>query len=304
MSKESRAWFYLIVLALIWGSSFILMKKGMYTSEGADIFSDSQVASLRMVIAGSVLLPFAIRSISKLKDIKTVFFVLIVGTCGNFFPAFLFTYAETGVSSGLAGMLSSFTPIFALTIGFLFFKERLNKIQLMGVVIGVVGVILLVLAGKNVEVKGEWSHLMAVILAALCYAISVNTIKYKLGHFKSLELAALAFALILIPSIIIGVYNGTVKEIYTNEFALQGLGYITLLSVVGTAIALVMFNKMIAISSVLFATSVTYLIPVVAVVIGLCFGEKLSLYQVGSMFIILLGVFVSNYLGKRKRETL
>ena len=300
MSKESKSWFYLIVLALIWGSSFILMKKGMYTSDGVDIFSDSQVASLRMVIAGSVLLPFAIRSFSKLKNMKTIFFVSIVGLCGNFFPAYLFTYAETGVSSGLAGMLSSFTPVFALTIGFLFFKERLNGVQFLGVVIGVVGVVLLMFAGKNVEIEGSWSHLLAVILAALCYAISVNTIKYKLSHFNSIDLAALAFSLILIPSALIGVSNGTMIKITSNEFAFQGLIYISILSVLGTAIALVMFNKLISISSVLFATSVTYLIPVVAVLIGLSFGEKLSVYQVGSMLIVLTGVFVSNYWGKKK----
>ena len=299
MSKESKSWIFLVFLAIIWGSSFILMKKGMYTSEGVDIFSDRQVASLRIVIAGAVLFPFALKSFSKLRDFKTVLFLMVVGLCGNFFPAYLFTYAETGVSSGLTGMMNSFVPIFALTIGFFIFKESLTKIQVIGVSIGVIGVVLLTLSGSSVEMKGDWSHLSAIVLATLCYAISVNTIKYKLSHLKSLELAALAFSVILFPSIIIGYFSGTLEVFESNDFAFQGLFYISILSVLGTAVALVVFNKLISISSVLFATSVTYLIPVVAGVIGLYYGESISVFQVLSMFLVLSGVFVANYLGKK-----
>lgn len=301
MTKEKKGWLYLILLALIWGSSFILMKKGMFTSDGQDIFSDSQVASLRMIFAGTVLLPFAFRSIHKLKNLKTTLFLLVVGLCGNFFPAFLFTYAETGVSSGFTGMLNSFTPIFALSIGFIVFKERLTKIQITGVTIGITGVVLLMIAGKNLEIKGEWSHLFAIVLATLFYAISLNTIKHRLSHLKSLEIASLAFFLILMPSIIVGLNNGTLDTISTNKFALQGMFYIAILSVIGTAIALVIFNQLIAISSVLFASSVTYLIPVVAVLIGLYFGEKISILQIGAMLIVLGGVFIANYLGRKKK---
>ena len=300
MSKEGKSWFYLILLAIIWGSSFILMKKGMYTDDGQDIFSDTQVASIRMIIAGVVLLPFAFKSLKKIKDFKLVLLLLVVGFFGNFFPAFLYTYAETGVSSGYTGMLTSFTPIFALTIGFLLFKDRLAPVQIVGVMIGVVGVILLMIAGKDLELNGEWSHLFAIVLATLFYGISLNTIKHKLHHLKSMEIASLSFFLVLTPSIIAGATNGTVDVIITNEFALEGLFYIAILSVIGTAFALIVFNKMIALSSVLFASSVTYLIPIVAVLIGLYFGEKISIFQVGSMFIVLLGVFIANILGKKK----
>ncbi|MBL1281411.1 MAG: DMT family transporter [Fluviicola sp.] len=302
MSKESKAWMYLIVLSLIWGSSFILMKRGMHTLSGDAIFSDAQVASIRLVIASLVLFPWAIKAIKRLKNIKSLLFLAIVGLCGNFLPAYLFTYAETGVSSGLAGMMNSFTPIFALTIGFLIFKERLNKVQMLGVSIGVVGVVLLMVASKNFEIIGEWSHIIAVVIATLCYAISVNTIKYKLPHLKSIELAALAFLLILIPSAIIGLNSGVIETIQNNEFAMEGLLYIAILSVVGTAFALILFNKMIAISSVLFATSVTYLIPIVAVLIGLYFGERIGWYQVFAMLLVLFGVFVANYLGRKQNQ--
>ncbi len=300
MSKGLKSWVLLILLAVVWGSSFILMKKGMFTSDGVLIFSDRQVASLRMVIASFVLFPFAVKSFSKIKDVRTFLFLMVVGLCGNFFPAYLFTYAETGVSSGLAGMMNSFTPIFALTIGFIVFKERLTKIQVFGVFVGVLGVVLLMFAGKQVDLNGGWSHIGAIITATFCYAISVNTIKYKLSHLKSIDIASLAFSIILLPSLFIGLFSGTIDVFKTNEFALQGFFYITILSVLGTAIALVFFNQLIASSSVLFATSVTYLIPVVAVVIGVYHGEVMSVFQILSMFLVLLGVFIANYLGKKR----
>ncbi len=273
----------------------------MYTSDGVEIFSDSQVASMRIIIAGLVLFPFAFRSFSKLKKIKTLMFLIVVGLCGNFFPAYLFTYAETGVSSGLTGMMNSFVPIFALSIGFIVFRERLSKVQVVGVSVGVIGVVLLMLAGNDIYMKGDWSHLGAIVLATFCYAISVNTIKYKLAHLKSIELAALAFLLILLPSLLIGYFSGIMETFENNDFAFQGLFFVSILSVLGTAIALVLFNKLISMSSVLFATSVTYLIPLVAAFIGLYFGEKISVFQFASMFLVLSGVFVANYLGKIKK---
>jgi len=301
MSKESKAWYYLITLSLIWGSSFILMKRGMYTISGEPIYTDVQVASIRLVIASLVLLPFAFKAIYRFKKMNTLLFLFVVGACGNFFPAYLFTYAETGVSSGLAGMMNSFTPIFALTIGFIVFKKRLNGVEILGVLIGITGAVLLMMAGKNFEAKGEWSHIFAVVIATLCYAISVNTIKYKLPHLKSIELASLAFLLILIPSLVIGFKSGVVETTLTNEYAFRGLGYIAVLSIVGTAFALIIFNKMIAISSVLFSTSVTYLIPIVAALIGLFYGERIGFYQITAMGVVLFGVFVANYLGKQRK---
>ena len=144
-------------------------------------------------------------------------------------------------------------------------------------------------------------HVGAIVIATLCYAISVNVIKYKLSHLKNIELAALAFSLILFPSLLIGFCSGTIKTIQENEFALQGVFYISILSIVGTAIALVLFNNLISNSSVLFATSVTYLIPVVAVVIGLYFGEKTEFVSSWFNGCCLSGVFVANYLGKIRK---
>jgi drug/metabolite transporter (DMT)-like permease len=298
--KTYKSWFLLILLACIWGSSFILMKLGMFTSEGKAIFSDTQVAALRMLIAALALLPFAIKALNKLKSWRNLLLLTLVGFAGNFFPAFLFTYAETGLSSGYAGMLNSFVPIFALIIGFVVFKNKLTALQVSGIAIGTVGIILLTLSGADLSLSGSWTHVGAILIATLCYAISVNTIKYTLQHLSGLEITALSFMLTIVPSIIINLYSGTVETIQTNEYAYQGLGFIIILSVVGTAFAVVLFNVLISNSSVLFASSVTYLIPVVAVIIGLSFNEHINIYQIGSMAIVLTGVFVANVLGKKK----
>lgn len=304
MLQKNLSWIILFFLAGIWGSSFILMKKSMFTPDGTPIFSDIQVGALRMVLAGTVLLPIALRVIKKITDWKVFLRLGIVGLCGNFIPAFLFTFAETGISSGFAGMLNSCTPIFALLIGFVIFKERLTSIQLLGTVIGTIGVILLVIAGKSFSLTGEWIHIFAIIFATLCYGISLNTIKHTLSHLKSYEIASLAFLIVLGPSILIALQQGALNTIATNPHAPEGLIYLTILSIVGTALALILFNRLVALSSVLFASSVTYLIPIVAVIIGLSFGERINAYQIGAMFVVISGIFIANVIGRKKPKTL
>lgn len=272
----------------------------MYTSTGEPIFSDTQVGALRIVIAAVALLPFAIRAIRKLNNLRTLLLLSLVGLTGNFLPAFLFTYAETGISSGLAGMMNSFTPIFALLIGFVIFGDRLTKIQLLGIGIGTVGVFFLMREGKDLSLTGDWSHIIAIMIATFCYAISLNTIKHTLQKLKSYEIASLSFLIILLPSAIIALQQGTIETIQTNPHAWEGLLAITILSIVGTALALILFNKLVANASVIFASSVTYLIPVVAVLIGLYFGETINGYQVGSMFVVIAGVFIANRFSRKK----
>ena len=278
------------------------MKNGMFTSDGEVIFSDRQVAAIRMLFASLVLTPIAILKLKKVISLKDLFLLGIVGFSGNFFPAYLFTYAQNGISSGYSGMLNSFTPIFALIIGFVVFKNRLSKIQVVGVLIGTVGIVLLSIAGSDLSINGTFWHIGAVIIATLCYAISLNTIKHMLQKYSGIEITAIAFFLVLIPSVISNLYDDTWGTLLTNPHATQGLGFIAVLSVVGTAFAVYIFNVLISSSTVLFSSSVTYLIPIVAVVIGLGFGEQISIYQILSMALILFGVFVANVVPKLKAK--
>ena len=296
MTKEIRSWILLLLLACIWGSSFILMKKGMFTTGGEQIFSSSQVGSLRMLLASAVLLPFAIQHLRKINSMKRFISLAIVGFCGNFVPAFLFTYAETGLSSGLTGMLNSTTPIFTILIGFIIFKVRISTLQLIGISIGTIGVVLLMLAGKQLSMNGTWYHILAIVLATLMYGISLNTIKHALHDMRSVEITSLAFFILFVPALISSIYFGAFDTLGENKHAWTGFGYIAVLSVVGTALAVFVFNYVISYSSALFASTVTYFIPIVAVFLGVSFGETIGWTEIGAMAIVLGGVFTANYL--------
>ncbi len=295
LSKSSLSIILLILLAGIWGSSFIFMKRGMETLDGQKIFSDSQVASLRMIIASLVLLPFTLFALKKIKTAKQFISLSLVGLCGNFVPAFLFTFAETELSSGYAGMLNSFTPIFSIIIGGLVFKQKISPNQFIGVLIAFVGIILLMIAGNDLNNSGSWKHISAIVLATFLYAISLNTIKHTLSGFKSMEITAISFGILLLPGIFANFQTDTLTVIQENPHAMEGLFFIAILSIVGTAFALILFNRIIALQSTLFASSVTYLIPIVAVIIGFAFNETINFYQIASMGIVIMGVLVANY---------
>ena len=299
MGKDAKNWGLLLILAVIWGSSFILMKRGMYTADEEPIFSAAQVGALRMSIAGIVLLFFAIPNLKQIQNFKEIVLLGIVGLTGNFFPAFLFTYAETGISSGYAGMLNSFTPIFTMLLGFFIFKNKLTYIQFIGLLIGTIGIVLLVFSGNNpsesVQISGSLLPVLAVVVATLCYAISLTTIKFTLQQFKAIEITSLAFFIVLPPSLLSLFQLDTIYTIQTNPHALEGLGFIAILSLVGTAFAVLLFNQLISNSSPLFSSSVTYFIPIVAVLIGVSIGEEINSIQIGAMFVVLIGVFIANY---------
>lgn len=295
MKKDPVSWLMLLLLACIWGGSFILMKRGMETPSGEAIFSDSQVAALRMAIAGIVMLPFGIASLKKIHNPKQVLCLLVVGFCGNFFPAFLFTFAETKLSSGLAGMLNSFTPFFTLLIGYFIFSQALRFRQSIGLLVAFGGITMLVLSDSGISNDGSWLHVGAIVLATVCYAISLNTIKHTLAGFKSWEITSLAFSFVAIPAGLTTWLTGTAETIRTNPHAVYGLGYIAILSLLGTCLALLLFNSIIARTSAVSASSVTYFIPFVAVLFGVFLNqETFGVLQLLAMLIVLSGVYIAN----------
>lgn len=305
MSRELKNWGLLLFLAGIWGSSFLLMKRGMMDKESGElIFSNNQVAAMRMLFAATVMFPFGIRNFRIIKNNKIFISLIAVAFLGNFFPAFLFTYAETAISSGYAGMLNSCTPIFTLIIGAVFFKQPLVKLQIIGVLIGTAGIIGLVNGVNTVDTSGTWHHVFAVVLATIFYATSVNTIRFNLSHIKPIKMTSVAFTLSFLPALILFFVFDTPETIVSNEHSTSALVYILILAIIGTAFAVLVFNHLINNSTALFASSVTYFIPIVAVLIGLIDGETISGLQILSMFIILTGVFLANAWVKlrKKRE--
>ncbi|MBI2259644.1 MAG: DMT family transporter [Flavobacteriia bacterium] len=305
MNKKWFPIFLLVLLACIWGSSFILMKRGMIALDGSALFSDKQVASLRMFIASIALFPFFLNSVKKIKSLKVFLFLSVVGVCGNFIPAFLFTYAETEIASAYAGLLNSFTPIFTLILGTLLFRQKLKWNQVFGVLIAFVGVGFLLLFGQpEIQNKAHFLPTLAIILATFLYGISLNTIKHKLSHLKSMEITSLSFGILFLPSLLAVFSNEAFTVIKNHPKAYEGLFFISILSLFGTAFALIIFNRLIALSNTIFASSVTFLIPIVALFIGISVGEKVSWVQILSIFIVIVGILFANYFELLKEKFL
>lgn len=293
-SSEHQLGHYLrlLLLAFIWGSSFILMKLALFDAQGAPLFSSTQVAAMRILFAGLTLLPFARRALRTVQR-KHLIWLLIVGVCGNLIPAFLFTKAQTQLDSSIAGMLNSLVPVFTLIIGMVFFNTRVRWVQVLGLVIGLCGAIgLISLENSSGDVLMVPSLL--VVMATLCYAISVNVIRNKLHELRPLTIAATALASMAIPCFIYLCTGDVLVVAHENPSAGQGLLAVLTLSVIGTAAALVIFNKLVQQTSAIFASSTTYVIPVFAAFWGWVDHEALSWMHLVFASIILTGVYLIN----------
>ena len=298
MKNETKAWLILIFLSLVWGSSFILMEKAMYPSEGVKAFTPYQVGAIRILIAAVILLPVAIKNIKKFRGKNILLFVL-VGITGNFIPAFLFPIAETGIQSSLAGLLNMGTSLFIVILSFLFFRSRITWIQLAGFFAGGVGLFLIVANQINLG-ENSFYHAGIALFASLFYAISLSLIKFKLSHEHPLTITSLAFFSMLVPAIIACFTTGAFVAV-TDPIIIKGLPYLIVLSIIGTALAVLIFNYMVAISTPLFASSVTYIIPIVALFFGVLDGEKFDLINGLWMVLIFFGVYL---MGKKPKPAL
>ena len=279
--------FILVLLGFIWGSSFILIKKGLIA------FDPIQVGTIRIMFASLVMIPIALRKIkSHFKGEWKKF--IAVGTIGNFFPAILFAYAETGITSSLAGILNALTPMFTLILGTLFFATKINRWQMIGLIIGLGGSIALSFISSEGGL-GSFNHYAAtVIVATLCYGININLLKVWFPKLNSLILTALAMFSVGPFAIIYLLTTDFVSIVMNNDAALMSLFYLFLLGVVGTSFALVLFNKIIQMTTPVFASTVTYLIPIAAVMWGIIDNEALYPIHFVGMALIISGVYIVN----------
>ncbi len=289
---NSLSWIILITLSLVWGSSFILMKKGMvaYTSD--------EVAALRITIASAFMLPFLAKhyQFDLKKNLKGL---LLMGVFGNLIPAFLFTKAETEISSSLTGMLNALTPLFTILIGFLIFKTKISTLKLLGVGIGFIGAITLILFSNNNDTSKNSLYAFYVVAATLCYAISLNGIKAYLGNTNSLTATVWSFTLIgPVAAIYLFGFTDVIKHTNEHPYALNSLGYICILAIVGSALSVVVYNTLIKQAGTVFSASCTYLIPIVAIVWGLLDGENVNLFQIIAVLVIIGSIWMINSLKK------
>lgn len=295
MNKKAISWIILIALSLVWGSSFILMKQGLKA------FSSDEVAGLRITIASAFMLPFLV-SHYKLDVTKNLKGLLLMGVFGNLIPAFLFTKAETQISSSLTGMLNALTPMFTIVIGMISFNHKISKNQIIGVLVGLIGAIALVTMGddKDDQTKNVMYSLL-VAAATLCYAISVNGIKAYLGHVNSLTATVWSFTLIgPVAAIYLFGFTDVVAHATQHPEGMRSLGFVSILAIVGSALSVVVYNTLIKLSGTVFAASCTYLIPIVAIGWGLFDGEIINLAQILAVIVVIAGIWMINSSGKSK----
>lgn len=283
-----KAWLLLLLLTLIWGSSFILIKAGLKA------FSPLEVGSLRIIAGGTFLLPIVFRDISKVKKEHWVF-LFSVGLIGSLIPAILFAKAETQINSSLAGVINALTPLFVLIIGAIFFFQRILRNQIIGVFIGLLGTILLVLAGSGGNLGELNFYGLFVVAATICYGVNLNIIKYKIESLKAISLTAISLGLVLIPTLLFLLFGTDFLTVMqSSKEAWTSFSAVVLLGIMGTAVALVIFNGLVKLTTPVFAASVTYMIPFVAVMWGIWDGEVLLIGHYIGMIIILGGVYIAN----------
>ena len=279
--------FMLFVLAFIWGSSFILMKIGLKS------FTSNQAVEIRICLAFLVLLPISIKQLKhfRRKDLKSL---LIAGFIGSFFPAFLFTKAQTQIDSSLAGMLNSLSPVFTLLIGLIVHKTRFKWWQILGIVIGLSGALGLITSGDFSSLQNINVYALFIVLATVFYAISINDIRANLSHLSGVQITSLSF-LFLGPVALIYLLTSDFEPVFQNANWEVHFAALATLGIIGTGIAMLIMNSLIRWSSTaVFASSVTYIIPIFAIFWGFLDGENIELLHLCCMALILSGVYLIN----------
>jgi drug/metabolite transporter (DMT)-like permease len=299
----SRNIITIAILALIWGSSFILIKRGLVH------LTAMQLAALRIIFAFIVLLPFAIKHFKNIP--KSLWkYIFISGICGSGIPAFLFAFAQNKINSSMAGILNSTTPLFAVIFSFILFKEKPNPQRVLGIILGFLGAICLIVFSHNTTIEYNAFALLIIIATAL-YGINVNLVKKYLHNINPEALNAFAFCFNAVFAIFILYFSGffsliqskneqlsiNILQFYNSNITLgDSIFYIFILGAMGSALSGIFFYKLIHRTNPIFASTVTYIMPLIAIFWGIIDGESLSFYYFIGLILILIGVWL---VGKR-----
>ncbi len=285
--ENNKKWYLLVFLGCVWGSSFVLMKLGL---KGVNPI---QMGSLRILFAAAFLVIVGFKHIAKIPLHKWKF-IALTSIFGTFLPVYLFAIALSKIDGSISSILNSLTPLNTLIAGILFFKMDVQRRQIFGVIIGFVGCVLLILFGDGESTTENYYYALLIVLASICYGVNVNLIKKYLSDLKPLTISTGNFLVILFPALIVLYFSGFF-EITHEPKVITSLGYIAILGIVGTGLSNILFFKLIQISSPVFASSVTYLIPVVAILLGyFIMNETLTYTQGIGAFVVLLGVYFSS----------
>ena len=275
----------LFIIAITWGSSFILIKKTL------PVFDPLQIGAFRAGISGLLLAFIGFPALRKMSR-KDVFWIALSGFFGNFLVVFIFPFAQREVSSSLAGIINALDPIFTLLIGALLFGIRNKIIQYFGAIIGFAGALVLVLSSGDDSSSNHYFYIGILILGAALYAISALIIEKKLMHISSVDLAGSIYTFWMLPSLLILAFSGFFTKIdFTQSQILESLGYLTFLTVISTTLVMFLFFKLVQDTSAVFASTISLLLPVVAVIWGILDGEKFTLWYALGGLLILIGVY-------------
>lgn len=285
MNNRAIHWSIFILLSLTWGSSFILMKIGL------EALSAYQVASLRLLSAGIALLPFFFKFIRQ-TPLNKIPMIILSGILGNLLPAYLFCIAETRIDSALAGILNSLVPLMALLAGFFLFRSPIVKKQLLGIGLGLLGVVLL-FAVKGVN-AGYWYYGLWIVVATICYGLNIALVHHHLKGYSSLQLGSIALFFCALFALPVLIFTGFFNILSGPAIPWNSLAASVTLGILGSGIASVLFYILINKAGAMFASMVTYALPVVAIGWGLLAGEKISFLQVLCMLVILASVYIVN----------
>ena len=284
-----------IALAMIWGSSFILMKRGLQS------FTYTQVGTMRVSIAALFMTVVGFRHFKNFRK-KDLAALAIVGFLGNAIPYVLFPLAVNHLDSGVVGIINSLVPLFTVLIGGWFFGQKATGTQWQGVAVGLIGAAVLILPVKSMlsgafQIEGELGYGLFGVLATLMYGTSVNTLKMKLPHLKAVTVTTLSLATAAPFTIGVSLASGVTEVFKTDPNAWTNLGYVAVLGVIGSGVAVILFNRLIQMTTALFSSSVTYAIPVVAILWGIWDGEQILWNHLLGLGIIVTGIYLVN---KRK----
>ena len=281
------SWGLLVLLTLVWGSSFILIKKGLI------VYSASQVASIRILSAALFMVPFAMSWLKRINK-KHLPLIFISGFIGSLIPAFLFSIAQTRLDSAITGIVNSLTPVFVLLIGVIFYKQRITSLIVFGLLMAISGTAILIFYGSAGNHSFNY-YALFVVAATILYGVNVNILKFNLSKLNPVAISSISIFMVgPIAAIQLFGFTDFTVRLSTGGDAVLALFYLSVLGVIGTSLALMLFNVLIKMTTPLFSSSVTYLIPIVAVIWGLLDGEKLYFLHYLSMAIIILGVFLAN----------
>jgi drug/metabolite transporter (DMT)-like permease len=287
MENNSTKWYLLGFLGCVWGSSFILMQLGL---QGVNSI---QLGSLRILFAALFLMIVGFKQIAKIPLYKWKY-IALTSVFGTFVPAYLFAIALSKIDGSVSAILNSLTPLNTLLVGLFFFGLDVQRRQIFGVIIGFIGCVLLVLFGDGENTTENYYYAILIVIASIFYGINVNLIKKYLSDLKPLAISTGNFVVMFVPALLVLYFSGFF-DIVHQEKVQTSLGFIVILGIVGTGFSNILFFKLIQLSSPVFASSVTYIIPVVAIMLGYLFmNETLSIVQVIGAFVVLVGVYFSS----------